>query len=132
MITITTSIISFFIMFPIICYFLVFIVCKQWTRKHRLSVHLALDVSTIFFIISVHFLMESIWGKSYLSYIILTILMIGIILVFLHWKIKEEINYKKVFRGFWRVNFLLFFCTYLLLMVYGLIYFMLTSVAFSS
>ncbi|MFT8323329.1 MAG: DUF3397 family protein, partial [Bacillus sp. (in: firmicutes)] len=79
MVSITTSIISFFIMFPIVCYFLVFIVSKQWTKKHRLSVHRALDSSTIFFIISVHFLMQFIWGKSYLSYIIITILFIGII-----------------------------------------------------
>ncbi|MGP7818862.1 DUF3397 domain-containing protein [Niallia sp. 01092] len=130
MISFATSILSFFIMFPIVCYFFVFIVCKQWTKKHRFSVHLALDVSTFFFIISVHFLMEALWGKSYLSYIMITILLIGIILVILHWKIKQEINYKKVFRGFWRVNFLLFFCTYLVLMVYGLIYFMITSVSF--
>ncbi|MFT8323034.1 MAG: DUF3397 family protein [Bacillus sp. (in: firmicutes)] len=55
----------------------------------------------------------------------------GIILVILHWKIKEEINYKKVFRGFWRINFLLFFCMYLFLMTYGLIYFIFTSITFA-
>ncbi|MCM3214851.1 DUF3397 domain-containing protein [Niallia taxi] len=119
----TSAVISFFVAFPIICYLLIFILCKQITKKHRLSVNFALDISTLFFIISVHFLIVSIWGESLLSYILLVILFIGVFMVILHWKVKQEIVYRKVFRGFWRINFLLFFCAYLFLMAYGLIYY---------
>lgn len=119
----TSAVISFFVAFPIICYLLIFILCKQITKKHRLSVSFALDISTLFFIISVHFLIVSIWGESLLSYILLVILFIGVFMVILHWKVKQEIVYRKVFRGFWRINFLLFFCAYLFLMAYGLIYY---------
>lgn len=119
----TSAVISFFVAFPVICYLLIFILSKQMTKKHKLSVHIALDISTLFFIISVHFLIISIWGKSMLSYILLVILFIGVFIVILHWKVKQEIIYKKVFRGFWRINFLLFFCAYLFLMAYGLVYY---------
>lgn len=45
----TSAVISFFVAFPIICYLLIFILCKQITKKHRLSVNFALDISTLFF-----------------------------------------------------------------------------------
>jgi hypothetical protein len=41
--------------------------------------------------------------------------------VIMHWKFKAEIEYKKVFKGIWRVTFLLFFTLYVGLIVYGLL-----------
>lgn len=124
----TTNIISVFIMFPLLCYLIVFILCKQITKRHRFSAHIAIDTSTIFFIISVHFILQSIWNKSFLGYIIIFMLIIGCLMVFLHWKIKEEINYKRLFKSFWRVNFLFFFCLYSILMIYGLIHYVIKAI----
>lgn len=108
MINLTSQLISFLVVFPIFTLFIVFVISKLITKKHRLSIHLALDISTIFFIVSVHFLIQSIWHTSLLLYIVIFILLIGMLFVIIHWKFKEEIQYKKVFKGIWRVTFLLF------------------------
>ncbi|PKG22138.1 DUF3397 domain-containing protein [Niallia nealsonii] len=129
MISFIASTISFFVLFPYFCYVLVFSICKLVTKKHRFSFYLALDASTIFFISSVHFIMQTIWGISFLGYILLVVVVIGLVLVIYHWRIqKQEINYKKVLRAFWRVNFLIFFCIYFILSTYGIIYYITESI----
>lgn len=115
-----SGIVATFITIPILGYLMVFIISKQITRKHRKSVHIALDVSTLLFIISVHFLVISIWDRSFLWLILLLILAIAIVIVLIHWKVKEEIQFPLVFRGFWRFNFILFFSIYVVLICLGL------------
>ena len=121
MINLTSQLISFLVVFPIFTLFIVFVISKWITKKHRFSIPLALDISTIFFILSVHFLIQSIWNTSLFVFIIIFILLIGMIFVIIHWKIKEEINYKKICKGMWRITFLLFFLLYVFLVVYGLV-----------
>ncbi|MEH7122967.1 DUF3397 domain-containing protein [Bacillus sp. JJ1532] len=121
MISFLSSVIAIFVTIPLLGYFLVFIICKQVTRQHKKSVHMALDVSTFLFIISVHFLILAIWEQSFLWIIFLSLLVLAIIFVLLHWKIKHEINLLLVFKGFWRFNFLVFFTAYIVLTVIGLI-----------
>lgn len=129
MISLIASITSFFVLFPYFSYLFIFIICKLITKKQRFSFHLALDVSTLFFILSVHFIMKTIWGISFLGYILLLLIVIGAVLIIYHWKIKQqEINYKKVFQAFWRVNFLVFFGIYFIFSTYGVIYYMIKSI----
>jgi hypothetical protein len=119
--SIFSSVIATFVTIPLLGYLVVFITSKQLTGNHRRSVHLAIDVSTFLFIVSVHFLIVAIWEKSFLGMIFITILLIGMMFIFIHWKTKEEIIFAHVFRGFWRFNFLLFFSAYIILVFYGLI-----------
>ncbi|MFE8695288.1 DUF3397 domain-containing protein [Cytobacillus sp. FJAT-53684] len=116
-----SSIIATFVTIPLLGYLLVFIVSKQVTKKHRRSVHIALDVSTLLFIFSVHYLILTIWDQNYFWLIILSMLIIAIIFVIIHWRVKQEINFPLVFRGYWRFNFLLFFMAYVVLTVIGLV-----------
>lgn len=120
-----SSIISFiiatFVTIPILGYLLVFIVSKQITKQHKKSVHLALDVTTLLCVISVHYLILTIWDQSFLWIIILSMLILAMIFILIHWKVKHEINISRVFRGYWRFNFLLFFTAYLVLTIIGLI-----------
>ncbi|MBY0120803.1 DUF3397 domain-containing protein [Bacillus sp. S/N-304-OC-R1] len=121
MVSFFSSIIAAFVTIPLLGYLLVFILCKQITKKHKKSVRIALDVSTLLFIISVHYLILAIWEQSFLWVIFLLLLVLAIIFVLLHWKVKHEINIPLVFKGFWRFNFLLFFTAYIVLTVIGLI-----------
>ncbi|TKC18563.1 DUF3397 domain-containing protein [Robertmurraya kyonggiensis] len=116
-----SNIAAIFVTIPILGYVLIFVISKQITKHHRRSVRYALDGSTVLFIISVHFLIMTIWEKSFLWLIILLILLIGVAIVFLHWKIKQEIDYNRVFRGFWRFNFLMFFSAYIILIIIGIV-----------
>lgn len=122
MTTLLSSIISIFITFPFLGLIIVFFVTKFMSKNTRKSVHRALDYSTILFVISVHFLIVTIWGKSLIWLIILVMILIAMVFVFAHWKVKEEIILKKVVKGFWRFNFLLFLLAYLSLTLYGLIH----------
>ncbi len=92
------------------------------TKNTRKSMYKALDYTTILYIISVHFLIVTIWGKSLFWLIILIMILIAMMFVLVHWKVKEEIVLKKVMKGFWRFNFIVFFLTYISLTFYGLIY----------
>ena len=117
-----SSIISIFFALPFLGFLLVFIITKLVTNNNRKSVHKALDYTTILFVISVHFLIETIWGKSLFWLIILIMILIAMIFVFVNWKVKEEIVLRKVLKGFWRFNFILFLLAYITLTLFGLLH----------
>lgn len=106
---------------PIIGYIIVFIVAKKWTKNHRRSVQMAMDLSTIFFIVSVHYLILAIWDKHLFWMILLMVLAIACSVVVVHYKMNQEIVFEKVLKGFWRLNFMCFFCVYSFLFIYGVI-----------
>lgn len=117
-----SSIISVFFTVPLLGFIIVFLLSKLITKNSRRSVHKALDYSTILFIISVHFLIVTILGKSLFWLIILIMILFAMVFVVIHWKAKGEIIFNKVFKGFWRFNFLFFFLAYITLTVFGLIH----------
>ncbi|MDQ0482788.1 DUF3397 domain-containing protein [Guptibacillus hwajinpoensis] len=107
---------------PLLAWYLVYIVTVKMTRKKKFSFRLAVDISTIFFILSVHFIIVELFGHSFLWVILL--LMIGAAVGFtvLHWKTKEDIQIHKVIKGAWRFNFLLFSTSYIVLLLIGLVH----------
>ncbi|WP_026581513.1 DUF3397 domain-containing protein [Bacillus sp. J33] len=119
--TVFSAFIATLVTIPLLGYLAVFIISKQITKKHKRSVHIALDVSTLLFILSVHFLIIVIWDKSFLWIILLSLLVTAVIFIIIHWKAKQEINLRKMFKGFWRFNFLLYFTAYVVLVIVGLV-----------
>ena len=121
MASVFSTIIAIFVMIPFLGYFISFILAKEILKNHRKAVHVAIDITTFLLIVSVHFIVIAIWETSYLWLIFLIICLIGLVFVIIYWKAKGEIHYPKVIRGFWRINFILFFMAYISLMVTGLI-----------
>lgn len=119
--TVITSIFATLITIPILVYFLIFVISKLFTKNHRQSVQMAVDISTIFFILSVHFLIITIWERSLLWVIFIFALICAIIFVIISWKIKGEIIFASFIKGFWRLSFLVFFVAYFGLTIFGLI-----------
>ncbi|GLB61217.1 DUF3397 domain-containing protein [Cytobacillus sp. NCCP-133] len=119
--SVLSAFIATLVTIPLLGYLTVFIVSKQITKKHKRSVHIALDTSTFLFILSVHFLIIVIWDKSYLWVILLSLLLTAVMFVIFHWKAKKEIGMRVMFKGFWRFNFLLYFTAYIILIIIGLI-----------
>lgn len=117
-----STLLTLLFIMPFLGFLLVFLVFKLITNDTRKSVHHALDYSTILFIISVHFLVKTIWGNSFFWIILLVMIFIAIVFVVVHWKVKDEIILKKVMKGFWRFNFLLFFLAYISLTLFGVIH----------
>ena len=116
-----SSIITIFLTVPLLGFITIFIINKLITKNARKSFHKALDYSTILFIMAVHFLVITIWGKSLFWLILLVLIIIAMVFVLIHWKIKGEIILTKVFKGFWRFNFLIFFIAYVSLTLFGIL-----------
>jgi len=106
---------------PLVGYLLIFILNKQITKNHKRSVQRAIDFSTLLLIISNHFLIVVIWGESFLWLIFLILIVLALVFVLYHWKVRQEIEYSRVFKGYWRMNFLLFFFSYLVLIIFGIV-----------
>lgn len=106
---------------PIFAMIAFFYIAKLVTRNSKKSFHLAIDASTLFFILAVHFIMIIIWDTSFLSVILTVLLLIATVMVLTHYKIKEEIHFRRLFKGFWRLNFLLFFLAYFSLLTFGIV-----------
>ncbi|MGD6871693.1 DUF3397 domain-containing protein [Sutcliffiella horikoshii] len=106
---------------PIFALIVFYFIAKAVTRNNKRSFHLAIDSSTLFFILAVHYIIIIIWETSLLSVILTVLLIMATVMVLTHYKLKEEIHFKKVFKGFWRLNFLLFFLAYFCLMTFGII-----------
>lgn len=119
--TLSTVLSVLFIM-PFLGFFLVLMIAKLITKNARKSLHKAFDYSTVLFIIAVHFLITTIWGKSLFWLILLVMIFIAMSFVLIHWKVKQEIIIKKVLKGYWRFNFIIFSLAYILLTLYGLIH----------
>lgn len=121
MAAIFSSAAALFITIPVLFYLVLFTLVKQITKNHRLALNSAINATTFVLIISVHFILLTIWGRSFLAIIILVMLVLAIIFTFYHWKTKEEIHYRKVFIGYWRFNFLMFSLLYFSLILFGII-----------
>jgi hypothetical protein len=119
--SIVSSIITLLFSMPLLGFIIIYFLNKLITKSSRKSFHKALDFSTIFFIIAVHFLALTIWDKSFFWLILLVLILIAMIFVVIHWKIKGDIIFNKVFKGFWRFNFLFFFIAYVTLTLFGLL-----------
>ncbi|QHA91697.1 DUF3397 domain-containing protein [Bacillus sp. N1-1] len=107
---------------PLLAWYLVYIITVKMTRKKKFSFRLAVDLSTIFFILSVHFILIELVGKSFLWVILLMIIGAAGAFTILHWKTKEDIHIHKVIKGAWRFNFLLFSTGYVVLLLIGLVH----------
>lgn len=114
-------IIATLVTLPLVGYLLMFIFSKQISKNHKRSVQRAIDFSTLLLIISTHFLVMVIWNQSYLWLILLILIVLAILFVLFHWKFRQEIEYTRVFKGYWRMNFLLFSLAYVVLILFGLV-----------
>ncbi|RIW36311.1 DUF3397 domain-containing protein [Bacillus salacetis] len=111
---------AIFTLAPFLGYLAAFIIMKQLSGNHRKAVNAAVNITTFLLIISVHFIILAIWDKA-LVWVLLLILLIGTgILSIIHWKVKEEIVFRKVIKGGWRLSFLLFSTAYIVLLFYGI------------
>ncbi|MBU8907122.1 DUF3397 domain-containing protein [Desertibacillus haloalkaliphilus] len=106
---------------PLFGWYLVYLFTVKLTRKKSKAIRVASDVSTLFLICAVYFIMYELWGQSFLWLLMIIILMVAIVFTLLHWKLSDDIHMVRLIRGIWRFNFLLFAIGYVCLSVYGLV-----------
>ncbi|MBS4207724.1 DUF3397 domain-containing protein [Bacillus sp. FJAT-50079] len=114
--------IAMMIIMPLFLYVIIFIIMKRWLRNGRKARNIAINITTPFLIMSVHFLMTAIWSRSLLWLIFLVMLITAVVFTIVYWRYREEIIYSKIVIGYWRLSFLLFSFAYIILMMYGIAY----------
>ncbi|WP_078413475.1 DUF3397 domain-containing protein [Priestia abyssalis] len=111
-----------FVTIPVLSFLISYMILRKVTKNKRKSFHISTDIMTLFLILSVNYLALVIWGESFLWLIALLLLVIAMITVFLQWKVQQDVQLKKVVKGFWRISFLLFFIGHIGLTIYGLVF----------
>lgn len=122
MISIFSSLFAAFVTLPFLLYVLIFVSVKKVTKKHKKAVHVAIDSSTWLFVLSVHFLIVTIWQVSLFWLILVALLILAILATVLQWNMHGEVELKRVFKAFWRFTFLLFGTLYVTLLFLGIIF----------
>ena len=107
------------IIMPIFVYMTVYTFSKRMVRNNKKAVRLSADVTTIFLILAVHYAVIALFEHSYLWIIIIILILLATSILFIHYKVREEVDLKRVFTSFWRASFLLFSISYFLLVVIG-------------
>jgi cell division protein FtsW (lipid II flippase) len=120
MITLFSAFIATVITIPFIGFVLIYTVTYKVTEEKKRAVKLAADGTTLLFMLSVYFISFEIWQRSLLWLLLIVVLVIAIAVSFLHRKLYDDIELKKLIKGIWRINFILFFLVYIALFTYGL------------
>ncbi|QFT88768.1 hypothetical protein FIU87_08935 [Bacillus sp. THAF10] len=115
------GLVATFVTIPIIALFLFYTLAKFITKNNKKAFHLAIDGTTFFFILAVHFLLVIIWNQTMLWVVMIILLFSAFLVVLANYIVKQEIELKRVIKGFWRLNFLMFFVVYSLLSVFGIL-----------
>ncbi len=108
------------VIMPVIVYMAVYTLSRQKFKNNKKAVRLSADVTTFFLIMAVHYAVIALFERSYLWIIMIILILLASVVLFMHYKVREEINLKRVFTSFWRASFLLFSIGYFLLVFIGI------------
>lgn len=121
MTAIISNFVSVFIFLPILLFIILVAILLFANKKRHRAFQIAADITTLFFIFSVYFLVLTIWSVSIFLLLILSMILFLLVFASIYLRVKGKIDYIKVFRGFWRLMFIIFFLLYISLMGYGIL-----------
>ncbi|TSB46316.1 DUF3397 domain-containing protein [Alkalicoccobacillus porphyridii] len=106
---------------PALGWYLIYITSVKITKHKPSSIKLACDGSTILFMAAVYYIMNQIWSSVSIWLIFALFFAVAFLFTMIYWKLMDDLYVSKLFKGIWRLNFILFVSIYILLSVYGLI-----------
>lgn len=115
------GLIAICVIMPIIVYLAVYTISRQMLKNNKKAVRISADATTFFLIMAVHYAIIALFEHSYLWIILIVLIIIASTVLFMHYKVREEVDLKRVFTGFWRASFLLFSAAYFLLSAIGIL-----------
>ncbi|ANS75127.1 hypothetical protein AWM70_11375 [Paenibacillus yonginensis] len=105
---------------PIIPFLLVYAGSYIWKRDKRRSLLLAMDITTLFLILSVSALFNQIFGTGFGFYLILLFMLVcGGLIGSAQNRLKGQVNPKRLVKAVWRLSFLLTSVAYLIFFIIG-------------
>lgn len=106
---------------PIPFLFVLYFLSRKWYGRKKKAVHQTANLSVPVFILAVHVLLLVLFNQSFLAYIVIFLLLLLGLSLIIQYKIHDELQFVRAFRGFWRVSFLLFTVIYLGLSIFGIL-----------
>lgn len=113
--------IAFFITVPILATWIAYKIFKKLYKHPLKAFHQSIQWTTFLYIIVVVFLLKIVFTIQVTGYVIVFLLMLMILIIFLQWKVKEEVSFAKAINLLWRISFLIFFGLYCVLIIVGII-----------
>lgn len=113
----------FWYMFPFVIYLLSSIITKKMGLYTRYGIK-APDISIPFFLIGIYYVSVGTFDESFLPYVFLMIFLVGMIVAVFQTYHFKEINYRRYFKMFWRIIFLVTLLVYILLIIVSIIMFL--------
>jgi hypothetical protein len=112
---------AFIITSPILITILTYYSLKFMYQNPLKAFLVAINWTTIIYIVAVNTLLTYLFEGSFIGYIIVFLLCMLTIIVIMQWRNNTEINYKKALKLLWRISFLSFFVFYIFLVLYGIL-----------
>ncbi|MFJ5771300.1 DUF3397 domain-containing protein [Psychrobacillus sp. NPDC093180] len=123
------TIISFFILFPIVLFILTFIVSKYLLHKRKKSIGIAADITTFLLFFSVSHVFSIVFSKTIGFELVICSLIFATVLTYLDWRSKHEIEVRPLLRKIWRMLFMLLCIFYAFLWLFGVIQYVLSYIS---
>lgn len=120
---------AIFIFSPVLLFILIVLVSRLWYHEWYSPIRTAADLSTFFFVLAAHFILESVWEQDWLFPVFAVLFIFVAIFLFLHRVLLGTLKYRKVVMFLWRSCFLFFFFLYILLFTVGMITYVIGSVS---
>lgn len=107
---------------PVVPFLVIYFAGKGFKQESKKTVMLAMDITTLFLLLSVSALFNIIFGSDFGFYLILLIVLISAGLIGgAQNRLKGKVDKKRLFRAVWRLTFFFMSISYVLFMVVGII-----------
>lgn len=110
-----------FIMLPIIVLVVSYWILRKLTKQPSKSFGYSADVTTFFLIFSVYLSISTLWNGRLGAIIFSVALMIAIVMTYIEWRKKVEIEVIPLLRKIWRIHFVYLSLVYLAIWIIGII-----------
>src|SRR5690554_2210561 len=121
MVNYMSIIIACLITFPFLSTLLIYKVSKKIVRHKLHALHLAINWTTILYILATIIMLNNIFEQQFIGIILGLILFLLAIIIIWQWKTKTEILFNRAIKIMWRLCFLIFFVAYMMIATYGIV-----------
>lgn len=109
----------FWYIFPVILLFAANFIVKMFSLDSRFKIK-SVDLSVPFLLIGMHEISSNINQNSIVPYALITIFLAGMIIAIVHLYYYREIRYRRYFKMYWRVVFLLTLFLYIVVIIFSI------------
>ena len=108
------------ILCPILAFIVTLIICRKFRLDRQKAIGYSSDITTGLLLFAVPIAIRALWNLSVVIPVLVTALIVAILITYIDWRTKKEIEIKPLLKKIWRIYFILLSITYFLIWVIGL------------